>query len=94
GCYDVVELVPSGLAPLATSHDDGSSGVTWPSSGNGQAVTFCAENGPRTGHLARLRYVARIVNAGTFTWEPAIMTIDGIPEVLTVSGTSVVRIDE
>jgi len=38
--------------------------------------------------------MARVVSAGTFTWEPALMTIDGVPEVVTVTGATSVRIDQ
>jgi len=83
GCYDVVELVPSGLAPLSifSSYRE-AGGVTWPSSVIGQKVTFCATNTAREGHRAHLRYMARIVNEGTFTWEPAIMQLGGAPEAV------------
>ena len=42
GCYEVVEQVPSGLAPVALLpyRDDG--GVTWPLRVSGQEVVFCA----------------------------------------------------
>jgi hypothetical protein len=87
GCYDVMELVPSGLAPLAigSGGPDGETGVIWPSSVIGQAVTFCASNDARTAHTARMRYMARIVNTGTFTWEPAIMQLAGAPEMLALA---------
>lgn len=84
GCYDVVELVPSGLAPLEVMYDYGTyeRDITWPSSVLGQEVTFCAANDARTGHAAHLRYMARVVNEGVFTWEPAIMQLAGAPEAL------------
>jgi len=83
GCYDVVELVPSGLAPLTIFNVySEESGVVWPSSIVGQTVTFCATNTAREGHRAHLRYMARIVSEGTFTWEPAVMQLGGAPELL------------
>ncbi len=86
GCYDVVELVPSGLAPLAIGRGEpDESGVVGPSSVVGQEVTFCATNDARTGHTARMRYTARVVNPGTFTWEPAIMQLAGAPEMLALT---------
>jgi hypothetical protein len=94
GCYDVVELVPSGLAPLAISWGGpaGGTNVIWPSSVIGQEVTFCAANDARAAHTSRMRYTARIVNAGTFTWEPAIMQLAGAPEALalTPAGTTTI----
>jgi hypothetical protein len=86
GCYDVVELVPSGLAPLSIGQGEADErGITWPSSVVGQEVRFCAGNDAETGHSARLRYVARVVNEGTFTWEPAIMQLPGTPELLAIT---------
>jgi hypothetical protein len=83
GCYDAVELVPSGLAPLA---DGGFANdprdVIRPSSVSGQRVTFCAPNDRERGHVAHLRYTARVVNEGTFTWEPAIVQLAGAPEAI------------
>jgi hypothetical protein len=86
GCYDVAELVPSGLAPLSVelgATDE--TGVTWPTSVVGQEVRFCADNDVKTGHTAHLRYRARVVNEGTFAWEPALMQFPGAPELLAVA---------
>ncbi|HSL34364.1 MAG TPA: Ig-like domain-containing protein [Candidatus Limnocylindrales bacterium] len=93
GCYDVVELVPSGLAPLAILPDDvDERGITWPSSVTGQEVRFCAANDRETGHTARLRYIARVVNAGTFAWEPAVMQLAEAPELLAITPASTAEI--
>ena len=86
GCYDVVERVPSGLAPLSIGQGEADErGITWPSSVVGQEVRFCAGNDGKTGHTAQLRYLARVVNEGTFTWEPAIMQLPGAPEMLAIT---------
>ena len=92
GCYEVVELVPSGLAPLAVGRFDDTPGITWPSSVVGQEVRFCASNDKATGRTARLRYIARVVNEGTFAWEPAVMQLPGAPELLAITpaGTATV----
>jgi hypothetical protein len=93
GCYDVAEEVPSGLAPLAVGWGrTDERGITWPSSMVGQEVRFCADNDPATGRSARLRYLARVVNEGTFTWEPAIMQFASAPELLAVTPTWTLRI--
>jgi alpha-2-macroglobulin len=93
GCYDVVELVPSGLAPLTTGRGvTDEAGLTWPSRVSGQEVTFCAANDPRSGHTARLRYTARVVNPGTFSWEPAVMQLAPAPEMLAVSAAGMATI--
>ena len=96
GCYAVDEVVPSGLAPLADWRPDSSaSDVIWPSIVVGQRVTFCVPNpglnGSREGHL---RYVARVVNAGTFTWEPAVMQPDGVGERVALTSASTIRIGD
>ena len=86
GCYDVVELVPSGLAPLSIGLGEvDEAGVTGPTSVVGQEVRFCAVNDVKTGHSARLQYRARVVNEGTFGWEPAVMQLPGAPELLALT---------
>ena len=95
-CYAVVEQVPSGLVPLAgVVAQEADPSIIWLSEVVGQQVTFCVPH-DRVNNLvgAHLRYMARVVSAGTFTWEPALMTIDGVPEIVTVTGATTVRIDE
>ncbi|HEY6014136.1 MAG TPA: hypothetical protein VIU37_09010, partial [Candidatus Limnocylindrales bacterium] len=93
GCYDLVEVVPSGLAPLDVgwgATDD--RGITWPWSVSGQEVRFCAGNDPATGRVAKLRYLARVVNEGWFTWEPAILQLASAPELMAVTPAWTARI--
>ena len=96
GCYAVTEQVPSGLIPLAGAiGQDTDTSIIWPGEVVGQQVTFCIPHGELSNPTsANLRYMARVVSTGTFTWEPALMTIDGVPEVVTVTGTTMVRIDQ
>jgi alpha-2-macroglobulin len=72
GCYRVVDLVPSGLAPLswAWGGTHGSEDVT-PVAISGQKVTFCAS--PWSARPPRLVYFARVVTPGEYAWEPALM---------------------
>ena len=81
GCYQVVDLVPSGLAPVARTDgwvgDDGTSG---PYSIVGQRVSFCASNDPTAAHVTKMRYLARIVTPGAYAWEPAVMQLSDAPE--------------
>ena len=97
GCYDVTDLVPSGLAPIVDGYwqesDELGAGVTWPTSVIGQEVRFCADNDARTGHQALLRYRARVVNEGSFTWEPAVMQLPGAPELLAVTPAGSVTVE-
>jgi hypothetical protein len=86
GCYEVVELVPSGLAPLSVGEGQSDeAGVIWPSSVIGQQVRSCAVNDKELGHRAELRYVARVVGEGTYTWEPAVMQLPGAPELIAIT---------
>jgi hypothetical protein len=96
GCYAVVEQAPSGLVPLAGAvGQETDPSIIWPSEVVGQEVTFCVPHTELTNRTAAtLRYMARVVSTGTFTWEPALMTIDGVPEVVTVSGAGTVQIGQ
>lgn len=81
GCYEVLDLVPSGLAPVARTDDWVSDeGVFVPYSIVGQRVAFCVLNDRLTGNIARMRYLARIVTPGTYSWEPAQISLSGAPE--------------
>jgi hypothetical protein len=75
----VTDLVPSGLVPVGQlrgwvdSEDEQGvlANATYPYAVVGQRVDFCAE--PRAdGANIRLRYVARVISTGTYTWETAI----------------------
>ena len=80
GCYQVVDLVPSGLAPVArTDGWVGDDGTIGPYSVIGQRVEFCAANDPAA-HVTRMRYLARVVTPGDYAWEPAIMQLPDAPE--------------
>ncbi len=93
GCYDVTELVPSGLAPLQDGFwEDSEPDVVWPTSVVGQEVRFCAHNDAKTGHSARMRYRARVVNEGSFSWEPAIMQLPGAPELIALTPAGAVTV--
>ena len=77
GCWRVTDLVPSGLAPLASTPAWPEEELLSPASEgpwriSGQRVDFCVTYDPQAPrHL--LRYVARVVNAGTYRWEPAVL---------------------
>jgi hypothetical protein len=82
GCHTVTDLAPSGLVPVGSlrawidpdADQTAASDATYPYAQMGQRVFFCAEWVPATpsGNV-RLRYVARVVTAGTYTWEPAVV---------------------
>jgi len=93
GCYEVSEVVPSGLAPLEFGRGQTDErGIIWPSSVNGQQVGFCAGNDRTKGPVARLRYLARVVNEGTFAWDPAIMQLPAAPDMLAITPAGTVTI--
>lgn len=77
GCHEVSDLVPSGLAPIEHYQDwpysdPPAPSFVWPYRIEGQGVSFCV--GPSTkSRTVNMRYFARIVTAGTYTWEPAVI---------------------
>ena len=82
GCWQVTDLVPSGLAPVwsgsnwyRNQDEDEESGVAvtvGPWSIQGQRVDFCVARDPRQ-PVQHLRYVARVVTPGTYRWEPSVI---------------------
>ena len=59
-------------------------------------MTFCVGNPARVDAAGKpirevtLRYAARVVNEGTYAWEPAVMQLEGAADVgTTVPGGSV-----
>ncbi len=89
-CYEVVEEVPSGLAPLPSWDVGTGNAVLGPTSVVGQRVTFCVPNPvfEDVGAAVRegtLRYLARVVNEGTFTWERAVLQLEGAADVGTTA---------
>ena len=92
GCYEVVEVVPSGLAPIEGRYGSGDQSTIWPSAIVGQRVTWCIANDPKHPGTTHLRYMARVVNEGSFRWEPAIMQLEGAPEAIALTGSASVRI--
>lgn len=80
GCWDVTDRAPSGLAPLASAqHWDSSPDAYSPHAISGQRVSWCIDPTRRRDFI--LRYSARVVSAGTFTWEPALVQLGVGPEI-------------
>jgi len=92
GCWQVTDLVPSGLAPVWAGsswyrghewdEEDGSSiadSVISPWNVAGQRVDFCVSPDPKqpTQHL---RYVARVVSPGTYRWESPVIQSSIVPD--------------
>lgn len=88
----MVELVPSGLAPVTGQEATAAPDTIWPSEVSGQRVTFCVPNDTKGRGDLSLRYRALVVNEGSFTWEPAVMQLDGVPAAIAVTGVTTVQI--
>ncbi|HEU0236693.1 MAG TPA: Ig-like domain-containing protein [Candidatus Limnocylindrales bacterium] len=94
-CYEVEEVVPSGLVPVATGSVRAIGSYIGPSSIVGQRVTFCVPFGVAgAGPTARMRYVARVVNAGAFRWEPAILHLGSPDDGAAVAPGETIRIGD
>ena len=92
GCYEVTDLVPSGLAPVVAPVGqwwDGGGGphLIGPYAVEGQQVSWCVDPGMTA--PIRLGYSARVVTPGTYTWEPAVIQSVAAPSI--GSSTPVIR---
>jgi hypothetical protein len=84
GCHLVTDLAPSGLAPIAARRswrDRDEPGVILPWRIDGQRVTFCVERDADR-PVQTLRYAARVVTPGTYTWEPTVVQSSEAPGVM------------
>ncbi len=80
GCYEVVESVPSGLAPMTRADGwIGEDGSVSPYAVVGQEVRFCADREATPTKAIVLRYLARVVTPGAYAWEPALMRFAEAP---------------
>ena len=77
GCHEVSDLAPSGLAPMEyyqnwPADEASASSFVAPYRIDGQRVSFCV--GPsKESRTVKMRYFARIVTSGTYTWESAVI---------------------
>ncbi len=86
--WHVVDLVPSGLAPIAPyrgyddegEYEDGGPGTQGPDRVDGQRVEFTVWRDPERPTSPVLRYVARVVTPGTYAWEPAVIQSSVAPD--------------
>jgi len=87
-CYQVTDFAPSGLAPTTFQPERGT-GFVYPYSVVGQRVDFCVD----AARPLPLRYVARVVSPGTYTWESAIVqsTVASESVALTPATTITIR---
>jgi hypothetical protein len=90
GCYQVSDLLPSGLKPVARPYDWGITGsVDYPYAIEGQRVSFCVY---RDAPQRTLGYYARVIGKGTYTAEPAVIQSQQAPESINLTGSFPVEI--
>jgi hypothetical protein len=71
GCYQLTDLLPSGLRPVTRAYAWGlSPGVNYPYRIDGQRVSFCVSDAPSNQGAT---YWARVVSTGEYTAEPALI---------------------
>lgn len=85
-CWEITDSVPSGLVPLewadsGASVELGQSGFT-PDLIDGQRIVWSQCSPVKDG--TRLRYRARVVTAGDYAWEPAIVQRESDLEVVAI----------
>ena len=83
GCYNVTDLLPSGLAPLIAVpgwSDDAEvpRDAMAPYAADGQRISWCVS--PLDPHRV-LAYRARVVTPGTYRWEPAVIQSTTAPSL-------------
>jgi hypothetical protein len=72
GCYQVSDLLPSGLKPITRPSRWGLGFASYPYRIDGQRVSFCVSKG-RFGRTRDPTYFARVVSAGEYIAEPVII---------------------
>jgi len=91
GCYQVSDLLPSGLKPVTRPYDWGITGtnVAYPYAIEGQRVSFCVYRGDLQRPLV---YYARVIGKGTYIAEPAVIQSQKAPESTNLTGSFPVEI--
>src|SRR5439155_19106727 len=91
GCYQISDLLPSGLRAVERPYDRGieDHDVAYPYAIDGQRVSFCVEKDVPYHSIV---YYARVIGAGTYTVEPAIIQAQRGPERVSLTGSMTVRV--
>ena len=91
GCYQVSDLLPSGLQPVTRLREWGieDTSVNYPYAIEGQRVSFCVYKG---GRQLPIVYYARVMGTGTYTAEPAVIQSQKAPESINITGALPVEI--
>jgi len=77
-CWQLTDVVPSGLAPIDGRNYDDEGEATGPTWVDGQRVEFCVQRDPKR-PVQEIRYVARVVDPGRYAWEPAVLQSSIVP---------------
>jgi alpha-2-macroglobulin len=93
GCYRLTDLLPSGLAPVASGgleYEDDEGEIidrtdNAPYEAEGQRVSWCASPDDRS-HV--YSYAARVVSPGEYLWEPAVIQLELAPELGNATGAT------
>ncbi len=97
GCWMVTETVPSGLRPVVSigdeyDEDEGGSAEAEPWSVAGQQLRWCVTRDEAGGQPPTITYLARVLTAGTYTWEPAVVQSALAPDHGTILPATTVTI--
>lgn len=103
GCYLVTDLVPSGMAPVTRlqvpagedpAGDPGRFQTPWEI--EAQRVSFCVDpaksNEPTATRSVEMRYFARIISPGEYTWEPAVIQSTAAADSINFTAVRHIRI--
>ena len=86
GCYAVVDLVPSGLVPVAWAYGsrDEADRFASPFDIEAQRVSFCVAPTANK-RTVEMHYFARVVSPGEYVWEPAVIQSGQAAESINVT---------
>ncbi len=92
-CYQVSDLLPSGLRPVTRFHHWDTVGVLemYPYAVLGQRVSFCIHKGMKAFYRP-IVYYARVVSKGTYLAEPAIIQSQKAPESINITPAETIEI--
>jgi alpha-2-macroglobulin len=98
GCYQVTDLLPSGLQPVTRAGSLFASrdrppgyfppGLVLPYQASGRKVSFCVGKGTNV-----VRYYARPFAKGEYVWEPATIHNQRVPSIFNLSEPATIRIE-
>jgi hypothetical protein len=91
GCYQVTDILPAGLRPLARPREHGieESDVQAPYVVEGQRVSFCAS---RSDERKQIVYYARPIGRGSYLAEPAVIQSPAAPDTIGFSESATLEI--